>query len=273
MTTSSTPSELLELARGLALEAGSEVMRHLRGQAAREQLAATVTRKTSRTDLVTAADEASERLIIERLASARPHDGVLAEEGGTRRGTSGLRWVVDPLDGTVNFLYGFPAFAVAIACEDADGVIAGVVHDPLRDETFQASRGGGAWLGDERLAVGPGPEMDEALVGTGFGYGAERRAVQAKLLTTVLPAARDVRRAGAAALDLCYVAAGRLDCFYEAGLQPWDIAAASIVVREAGGSLELVDGIVPGASTIIAGPARLCGTLRRLLLAAAAAGG
>ena len=262
-------SDLLELTLSLARAAGDEVLRHLHGRAGRLELAATATTKTSRTDLVTAADQASERLILERLAVARPEDGVLAEESGTKPGSSGLRWVVDPLDGTTNFLYGFPAFAVSIACEDERGALVGVVHDPLRGETFRALRGGGAWLGDERLEVGPGPELVEALIGTGFAYGAERRALQARLLTTVLPAVRDVRRAGAAALDLCFVAAGRLDGFYEAGLQPWDSAAAALVVREAGGSVEWLDGIVPGAATIVAGAPRLCAELARLLLAAA----
>jgi myo-inositol-1(or 4)-monophosphatase len=235
-------------------------------------LTAGATAKSSRTDLVTDADKASEQLILERLLAARPDDAVLAEEGGVVAGTSGLRWVVDPLDGTINFLYGFPAFAVSIACLDAEGAVAGVVHDPLRPETFRAARGAGAWLGSERLTVGRGPETGEALIGTGFGYGSDRRAAQARLLTGVLPAVRDIRRSGSAALDLCYVAARRLDAFYEAGLQPWDHAAAALVVEEAGGEVSFVDGLLPGVETVLAGPARLCAGLRRLLESAAAPG-
>ncbi len=264
---------LAQLAGDLARAAGDHLLGYKEQQGSESDLAASAETKSSRTDLVTAADRASEQLIVDRLRELRPDDAILAEERGGLPGASGLTWVIDPLDGTTNFLYDFPAFAVSIACEDAEGSIVGVVHDPLRAETFRAARGLGAWLGNRRLVIGPGPQTSEALIGTGFAYGAERRALQASLLLRVLPSVRDIRRAGAAALDLCWVAAGRLDAFYEGGLQPWDHAAGALVVREAGGTVDFVDGLLPAVATIVAGPASLCSDLRRLLSAAAGGDG
>lgn len=222
------PTELVALAVELAEEAGALL---LEGQA---RVRTTVETKSTGTDMVTEMDRASERLIVGGLLARRPDDGILGEEGASRDGTSGVRWVIDPLDGTTNYLYGFPSWGVAIGAE-VDGVsIAGVVRDPVHGETFSATRGGGAFVDGRRLSIAGPPTLATALVGTGFAYDAERRAEQAAVLVDVLPRVRDVRRAGAAAVDLCWVAAGRLDAFFERGLAPWDWAAASVIAEEAG---------------------------------------
>ena len=191
--------------------------------------------KSSATDMVSAADRDAEALIHGVLRAERPDDGLLAEEGGRERSVSGRRWVVDPLDGTTNFLYGIPAWAVSVALEDDAGGLVGVVFDPVRDEMFIASRGSGATLNGRPLTMEPRSDLRTALVATGFGYDAERRSKQAEVLRGVLPHIRDIRRGGAAALDLCSLAAGRLDGYYERGLGLWDWAAARLVVEEAGG--------------------------------------
>ena len=205
-----------------------------------------VSSKSSKTDLVSEADRATEAAILGLLTRERPDDGILGEEGSSRAGSSGRRWVVDPLDGTINYLYRFPAWCVSVALEDAEGGLAGVVHDPLRGETFTASRGEGAFVNGARMQVNAEESLELALVATGFGYQAEVRAAQSELLTQVLPRVRDIRRAGAAALDLSWVAAGRLDAYFERGLKPWDWAAARLLIREAGGALAELDGEPPG---------------------------
>jgi myo-inositol-1(or 4)-monophosphatase len=220
--------ELLDLAMTVAMAAGGL----LRAGVGRDLT--DVESKSSSTDMVTEVDRASEALIVERILSRRPTDAILAEEGGGREGTSGVRWLIDPLDGTTNYLYGFPVFAVSLAAEVDRETLVGVVYDPSRDETFSARRGHGAWCNGRRLSVPRGSDLSSALVGTGFSYDPERRRRQAGLLPSLLPAVRDIRRAGAAALDLCWVAAGRLDAYYEAGLAPWDRAAGGLVASEAG---------------------------------------
>lgn len=262
--------QLVTLAREAAQRAGA-LLAASTGAAERRGLAAGATRKSSRTDLATDADRASEALVREAIAAARPDDTVLGEEQGETAGASGLTWIVDPLDGTTNFVYGFPAWAVSIAAADGDGVVAGVVHDPLRGETFEATRDGGAFLNGARLKLGPPPPLGEALVGTGFGYDADRRRRQAALLPHVLPRVRDIRRAGAAALDLCWLAAGRLDAFYEAGLKPWDFAAGLLVAREAGAGHRELDGPVD-VPTLVVAAGTLLETLGDLLATAAGAG-
>jgi len=202
--------------------------------------------KSTETDLVSDADREAERAIGDILAAERPDDGLLAEEGAHREAASGRRWVVDPLDGTVNFLYGLPVWGVSVALEDGDGVAVGVVHDPLRDETFRGSRGGGADLGGASLRVRDPRPLERALVATGFGYDPMRRAAQAGVVRRLLPRVRDIRRAGAAAIDLAWLAAGRIDAFYERGLNPWDSAAGSLLVSEAGGVAEELRGEPPG---------------------------
>jgi len=193
-----------------------------------------VERKSSRTDMVSDADRDAEAAITRLLSTERPDDGLLAEEGSESESSSGRRWVIDPLDGTTNFLYGLPAWAVSIALEDGDGAAVGVVLDPVRDELFTAERGEGAWLGAERLAVSGCESLDRALVATGFSYEPGQRAAQAEVLLRALPNVRDIRRPGAAALDLCSVAAGRVDGYFERGLQPWDWAAGSLIAAESG---------------------------------------
>jgi myo-inositol-1(or 4)-monophosphatase len=261
---------LLDLATSMAREAGALLSDRFSAGGPTQAVTDSIRTKTSRTDLVTEADHASEQLVVSRLARERPHDAILAEEGGARAGTSGLTWVVDPLDGTINFVYGFPVFGVSVACRSEAGTLLGVVHDPTRCETFTAVKGGGAFRDGTRLVLGPGPALGEALVGTGFSYDSKRRRAQGRLLAHVLPHVRDIRRAGAAAVDLCWVAAGRLDAHYEAGLAPWDLEAGSLIVTEAGGTVETVPGLLgrdrrSGASTLLASAPGLGGPLRDLL--------
>ena len=234
MTSSSTDerAELLALATDVAHEAGALLRRY----ATRDDLA--VDTKTSTTDPVSTADRASERLISDRVRAARPDDGLLGEErADDRAGTSGLRWVVDPLDGTVNYLYGIPQWSVSIAVEDDEGPVAGVVYDPSRDETFAAVRGGGAQLDDTPLRLVP-TAVGDALIATGFAYDPDVRRDQARLLGDLIGTVRDVRRFGSAALDLAWLAAGRWDGYVEFTLHRWDFSAGSLVVAEAGGTLE-----------------------------------
>ncbi|KAB2346586.1 inositol monophosphatase family protein [Actinomadura rudentiformis] len=216
--------------------------------------------KSSPTDVVTQMDQAAERLIVERIRAARPDDGFLGEEGGTHDGGSNVRWVIDPIDGTVNYLYDLPDWAVSIAAE-VDGVaVAGVVDMPRRGETYTAVQGGGALLqtpsGARDLQVNAAVPLNQALVATGFGYAAERRAHQAEVLTGVLPNVRDIRRNGSCCVDLCSLAAGRVDAYYERGVQAWDIAAGALIVQEAGGLVGGLEGAPAGPElTIAAGPA------------------
>ena len=175
-------------------------------------------------------------MLRELIAAARPDDAILGEEGAERAGTSGRTWVVDPLDGTTNFLFGLPAWAVSVACEDEGGPLVGCVFDPKHDELFLAARGEGASLNGAAIEVSNRGELAKALVATGFNYDGELRRSQARQLSELISHVRDVRRGGAASLDLAWVACGRLDGFYEAGLGRWDWAAGSLLVREAGGS-------------------------------------
>jgi myo-inositol-1(or 4)-monophosphatase len=186
-------------------------------------------------DLVTEVDERAEQVIREALLGAYPTHGMLAEEGGGQVGEEDARWIVDPLDGTTNYAHGLPVFAVSIALERAGEVALGVVHDPMRDETFVAERGGGATLNGEPIRVSETEEPIRALVGTGLPYDREAMPGALELFGRFAGLTRGMRRLGAAALDLCYVACGRLDCYYERGVWPWDVAAGSLLVTEAGG--------------------------------------
>lgn len=220
--------ELRRLAVSVAEDAGVLLAKGLR------RARSSVGTKTSGTDMVTEMDRASEELVARRIREARPRDGMLGEEGTRCEGTTGICWIVDPLDGTTNYLYGLPAYAVSVAAELDGHTVAAAVHDPSHAETYHATLGGGAWQGQSALRRAPGPPLAAALIGTGFSYDARRRGAQGSVLAGVLPAVRDIRRAGAAALDLCWVAAGRLDGYYEAGLQPWDWAAGALIAAEAG---------------------------------------
>ena len=231
---------LLRLASGIAHEAGALLLR-LRAVARTE-----VGTKSSATDMVSDADRASERLIVERILTARPGDAILGEEGGERTSAGGaarVRWVVDPLDGTTNYLYGIPFFAVSVGVEVDGEVVVGVVFDPSHGELFAAARGGGATLNGAPIGVTAKADLETALVDTGFDYAAVRRARQGDTVARVLPLVRDIRRQGAASLDLCWVACGRTDAYYERGLGGWwDIAAGDLIVREAGGQTASLDG-------------------------------
>jgi myo-inositol-1(or 4)-monophosphatase len=204
--------------------------------------------KSSATDMVSDADRAAEEAISALLRAERPDDGLLGEEGLSAPGSSGRRWVVDPLDGTTNYLYRVRAWCVSVGLEDESGGLVGVVYDPLADELFSASRGAGAFLNGLPIRVRGDAPLSRALVATGFGYEPDVRAGQADVVRRVLPAVRDIRRAGAAALDLCHVAAGRLDGYYERGVQPWDIAAGALIVAEAGGAVRPLAGGRPGVA-------------------------
>jgi myo-inositol-1(or 4)-monophosphatase len=198
--------------------------------------------KSSPTDPVSDADREAEEAIHRIIAAERPDDGIVGEEGARTSPTNGRTWIVDPLDGTVNFLYGMRAWAVSIALEDPDGLSVGVVFNPVDHECFLAERGEGARLDGRPIGVTECASLDRAMVATGFSYVAEQRARQAQTLVRLLPAVRDVRRAGAAALDLAYVACGRVDAFYERGLKRWDEAAGRLLVEEAGGVVTDLEG-------------------------------
>ena len=219
--------------------------------------------KSSDTDMVSNVDLASEAAVAEVLSTRRPDDAVLGEEGTTSTGTSGVRWVVDPLDGTTNFLFGLPQFAVSIAAEIGPETAVGVVIDPSRSEVWAAVRGWGARRNGRPCRVAAGRStLETALVATGFGYQSARRAWQARVLADVLPAVRDVRRFGAAALDLCWVGGGRFDAYYEWGLNPWDLAAGELICKEAGGRAEALEGrVIVAATPELFGP--LCDLLAR----------
>ena len=233
------PGELLGLAREAAGEAGRMLAaRRPPGRSGRPAVAST---KSSPTDVVTEMDRAAEAMITKRLLAARPGDAILGEEGG-ESGHGRVRWIVDPLDGTVNYLYGLADWAVSIAAEVDGTVVAGVVEVPVHGEVFTAVKGGGAWLwaGDAppvALRCNTGVPLAEALVATGFGYTAVRRQVQGEVVAAVLPRVRDIRRGGSCAVDLCSVAAGRVDAFYERGVNYWDFAAGGLVATEAGARL------------------------------------
>ncbi|GAB2929592.1 inositol monophosphatase family protein [Nonomuraea fastidiosa] len=221
-------TDFLRLAEEIAREAGEMLL------AKRPTMSREIETKSSPTDVVTALDKASEALIRERITAARPGDRILGEEQGEAPGESDVRWIVDPIDGTVNFLYGLPDWAVSIAVEVAGEVVAGVVNVPARGEVYTAARGEGAWLGGERLHCNTGVPLPQALIGTGFGYAKARREVQGEVVAKVLPRVRDIRRGGSCAIDICSVAAGRLDGYYERGVNKWDFAAAALVATESG---------------------------------------
>ena len=228
------PAELLALAVDVAREAAALVA------VGRATAGDDVGVKSSPVDVVTAVDTASERLVVDRLLGARPEDGVLGEEGADRAGTSGVRWVIDPIDGTVNFLYGLPAYAVSIAAEVDGDVRAGVVLNVATGELFTAVSGGGAHLvapgspDPVRLGGSRPVSLEQSLVATGFGYRVEQRRLQGAVVAALLPRVRDIRRHGSAALELCAAAAGRVDAYYELDLKPWDHAAGALVAAEAG---------------------------------------
>ncbi len=247
-------AEYGELLR-VAIDIATDVGQHLR--AARRQGAPAARTKSTATDMVTDMDEWAEKQIVSRLLDARPDDGVLGEEGAAMAGTSGVVWCIDPIDGTTNYLYGHPGYSVSIAATvDGEPVVAAVA-DPELENVFTAVRGFGAWRDNEPITVSSLHRLGVALVGTGFGYAAERRARQGIVLAALLPRIRDVRRMGGAALDLCSVGCGRLDAYYERGLNPWDVAAGGLVAIEAGARLTDFDGNPSWTGDVVAAPVAL----------------
>ncbi len=248
-------TELKQLAIEIALEAGELARRR---RAAGVAIAAT---KSALADIVTEADREVELLIRERLAAARPDDGFLGEESGAERGTSEITWVVDPIDGTVNYAYGIPAYAVSIAAVAGEPdpatweALAGAVYNPAVDELFHAAHRDGAWQGGRALRVNTEVSPAGALLATGFGYDPATHAGDLARVGRVMPLARDIRRIGAASLDLAYVAAGRLDGYFERGLNAWDHAAGALLVTEAGGVVGGMPDGRPGRDmTVACGP-------------------
>ncbi len=219
--------ELLDVARDAVRTAAAEL--RTRFGRAIENIHA----KSTPTDPASEADLEAEAAIRRLLTERRPHDAILGEEGGAT-GHGDLRWLVDPLDGTVNFLYGIPAFAISVACEDTSGALAGVVLDPIRDEWFEATRSGPATLNGSEIAGSTRSDLATSMVATGFGYDADVRQRQSAVLSRVLPRTRDIRRFGAAALDLAWCACGRFDAYYERGVKPWDVAAGALICQRAG---------------------------------------
>lgn len=221
--------DLLDLAQRAARAAG-ELLRDRFSRPAEG-----VSAKSTPTDLVSDADRASETLLVDLISTERPDDGFITEEGEGRESGSGIVWVLDPLDATVNFLFGLPWWCVSVAVEDERGGLAGAIYNPNVDEMFTATRGGGTRLNGSPVHVSDRDEIEKALVGTGFSYDSDARAEQAEIAARVIPRARDLRRAGSAALDLAHLACGRLDGFYEAPLEHWDKAAGLLMIAEAGG--------------------------------------
>jgi myo-inositol-1(or 4)-monophosphatase len=258
-------SALLDLARSIAREAGELAARRRREGV---EVAAT---KSTIVDVVTEADREVERLILGRIQDARPDDGVLGEEGASVAGSSGLTWVVDPIDGTVNYLYGLPHYAVSIALvEGAPDPLtwtakAGVVLNPATGEIFTAEAGAGAYCGDRRIHVGEPTPLNLALVATGFAYAAETRAFQGDVVARLLPQVRDIRRQGTASLDLCFVADGRYDAYFERTLSPWDHAAGALIAVEAGARVTGMRGAPPSRDLIVAAEASVAERLEALL--------
>jgi myo-inositol-1(or 4)-monophosphatase len=260
-------ARLVELAESVARLAGDLV------REGRPEQVLVASTKTSPTDIVTAMDTASEALLRKALGAQRPDDGILGEEGGLIAGTSGLTWVVDPIDGTVNYLYGIPGYAISVAVATGDPldpaghqVLAGCVHHPLTGETWTATLGGGAFLDGRPIRANTGVHLDRALVATGFGYDVQRRRHAARVAAEVLPRIRDIRRMGSAALDLAALACGRLDAYYERGLGAWDLAAAGLIAREAGALVGGLAGAPAGPELVVAAAPGLFEELQELLV-------
>ena len=244
------PAELRDLAVAVAVEAG-ELLRGALGGTR------TVATKSTGTDMVTEMDRASEALLVRRITDARPDDAVLGEEGADRPGTSGVRWVIDPLDGTTNYLYRLPGWNVSVGVEIDGSPVAGAVVVPGAGDVYAAAVGCGATCNGVPIALGEPAPLATCLIGTGFAYDPSVRSRQAAALVDLLPRIRDVRRVGAAAADLCSVAAGRLDGYYESGLAPWDRLAGTVIAREAGARVEVIaDHPLPGDLTVAAHPRR-----------------
>lgn len=252
-------TSLLELAESIAQQAAAVQLERLGSRIH-------VGTKSTATDMVTEVDREVERLIVDGILAARPNDGILGEEGADVAGTSGHRWIVDPIDGTTNYLYGHPGFAVSIACEREGEVVVGVVNDPLHRELYAAVRGGGATRNGEPVHCSEQTDIAQALIATGFGYDPDRRREQGAVIARVISDIRDIRRMGAAAVDLCSVASGRVDAYFERGLNAWDLAAGELIASEAGAVIEAIEGGPARPGSVLAAPAALVEPLRALLI-------
>jgi myo-inositol-1(or 4)-monophosphatase len=256
--------ELLTIATGLARTAGDMAL------AGRKAGLHNVQTKSTATDMVTEFDRASEVLIVEGLRAARPDDAIVGEEGASVAGTSGITWFIDPIDGTTNFLYDLPAWAVSIGAEDSSGPLAGVVYVPALGEMFSATRHGGAFLNGAPIHCNTITDVSQALVCTGFSYSADQRTVQAKRVSEFIHQIRDIRRAGAAAIDLCFVACGRIDAYFEENLHQWDIAAGILIAHEAGCRSGDFSGNAPRPAEILTSAPAIFDQLSQLIMAASA---
>ncbi|WP_345627588.1 inositol monophosphatase family protein [Rugosimonospora acidiphila] len=261
------PNELLQIAVRIAGGA-ADLARQMRDEGVTG-----ITTKSSATDVVTAADRAAERYVREALRDSRPGDAVLGEEAGESPGKGAVRWILDPIDGTVNYLYGVPHYAVSLAAEVDGEVVAGVVRNPVSGEQWTATRGGGAWRGEVRLVGSTVTELSQTLLATGFGYAAARRVHQARVVAKLLPIVRDIRRFGAASLDLCFAAEGRVDAYYEKGLNLWDHAAGGLIAAEAGLRVGGLSGAGAGPDLVVAAPPAIWEPLQDALVRLDAAGG
>ena len=253
--------------RDLALSAARIVAPELRRRAGAVEVSDT---KTTLTDLVTDVDRWSEERIVEHILAARPNDSILGEEGTGVDGTSGVRWLVDPIDGTTDFVYGHPGFSVSIGVEVDGTPVAGVVVDPLLDDEFCAAVGHGTTRNGRQVRVNQVEDLSSALVATGFGYDPGRRRRQAEALVSIIGHIRDIRRCGGAATDLASVACGRVDAYFERGLNPWDFAAGAVLVTEAGGRVTDLEGRPTSGGMVVAAPVELHGPLLELLRSAGA---
>ncbi len=265
MTPTPDPTDLLALAIGLAREAGSLTL------AMRAKARLSPDLKSSVNDLVTEADRAAESLIVDRILAARPDDAVLGEEGADTEGTSGVRWIIDPIDGTTNYVYDLPGYTISIAAEWEGTTVAGVVFDPKADELFAATLHGGATMNDAPIACAQRSDLLQCVIATGFGYQAEQRLLQANVLVHLLPQVGNIRRLGSAALDLAYVGAGRTDGYWESGLNSWDVAAGALIASESGAIVTDLEGGPAAKSMTIAAPPAIHPMLQRELQAAYAA--
>ena len=245
----SLTSELLVLAESIAIKAG-ELLVNRPSKFELDQ-------KSGVFDFATQMDHESEKLIVAEILTARPDDGLIGEEGANRESKSGVTWIIDPIDGTVNYLYDIPGWCISIAAKDKDGGLVGVVYSPATQSLWKASRGGGAFLNGNPIKCNDPVGLDRALVGSGFAYDIEKRKIQAALVARLLPHIRDLRRLGACAVDICHVASGSLDAYFEAGVNEWDYAAAGLIATEAGATISIDTGIWNGEKNmvIVAGPA------------------
>jgi myo-inositol-1(or 4)-monophosphatase len=241
--------ELLILAESIARKAGALLMNR--------PPKFDLDEKSGVFDFATQMDHESEKLIVAEILSARPDDGLIGEEGANRESASGITWVIDPIDGTVNYLYDIPGWCISIGVKDKNGGLVGVVFSPATNSLWKASCGNGAYLNDVKISCNDPVALNRALVGSGFAYDIEKRKIQAALIARLLPEIRDLRRLGACAVDICHVASGSLDAYFEAGVNEWDYAAAGLIATEAGAVISIDKGIWNGEKNmvIVAGPA------------------